>query len=224
MKTITVASAKGGSTKSTTVLSLAVRAAQEFGRVAMIDLNADQGSLTQWWQRRGRTINPYLLSDLTAIETDIKVLAEAGTNMCFIDTPPMDMELIELAVSVADAVVIPMIPSYLDTSAVDCVVEMCRRLKKPYAFLFNAYDGRKLFDEVNGKAKAALTGRGDLLSHHISYSPKYRLAAEDGRSGAEKDTTLARELEGVWTDVKALAGIGSTVVPMKPVGRRARGK
>lgn len=212
MRTITVASAKGGSTKSSTVLALAARASQEFGRVAMIDLNADQGTLTEWWKLRGRRINPYLLPEVTELATDLKVLADAGTNLCLIDTPPMDMALIELAVSVADAVIIPVIPSYFDTSAVDCVVEMCRRLGKDYAFLFNAYDGRKIFDEVNAKAKAALTGRGDILEHHISYSPKYRLAAEDGKSGAERDTALAKEMDLVWEDVKTHSGMPTKVV------------
>jgi chromosome partitioning protein len=221
MRTITVASAKGGSTKSSTVLTLAARAAQEFGRVAMIDLNADQGTLTEWWKLRGRRINPYLLPEVTSLATDLKVLGDAGTDLCLIDTPPMDMSLIELAVSAADAVVIPLIPSYLDTSAVDCVVEMCRRLGKPFAFLFNAYDERKIFDQVNARAKAALTGRGDILKHHISYSPKHRLAHEDGKAGAEIDKNLAEEIDLVWVDVKNLAQIPSKVVPMK---ERARGK
>jgi hypothetical protein len=41
----------------------------------------------------------------------------------------MDLELIEFAISLSDAVNIPVMASYFDTSAVDCVVEMCRRLK-----------------------------------------------------------------------------------------------
>jgi Mrp family chromosome partitioning ATPase len=45
MKTITVASAKGGSGKSTITSALAVRACRETLKVAMMDLNFDQGSL-----------------------------------------------------------------------------------------------------------------------------------------------------------------------------------
>ena len=55
MKTITIASAKGGSGKSTITAALAVRACQDTKQVAMMDLNFDQGSLTQWWQLAGRT-------------------------------------------------------------------------------------------------------------------------------------------------------------------------
>jgi MinD-like ATPase involved in chromosome partitioning or flagellar assembly len=47
MKVITVASPKGGSGKTTLASVLAVRASMESARVAMFDLNADQGNLTQ---------------------------------------------------------------------------------------------------------------------------------------------------------------------------------
>ena len=59
MRTITVASGKGGSTKTTCTATLAVRAAKD-GRVGMIDLNEDQASLTDWWINRGKADNPTL--------------------------------------------------------------------------------------------------------------------------------------------------------------------
>ena len=48
MKVVTIAAAKGGSCKSTVCLSIAVGAVQEGLRVALFDLNADQGDLTKW--------------------------------------------------------------------------------------------------------------------------------------------------------------------------------
>lgn len=215
MKTVAIASAKGGSAKTVTTVTLAWRAAQDFGRVAMIDLNEDQGTLTQWWTLRGRTVNPYLLRDRTTLEDDIKVLESERYEVCFIDTPPLDMDLIEMAVIVADAVIVPVIPSYFDTSAVDSVVDMCRRRRKPYRFLLCSYDDRKMFAAVNREAKASLAGRGDIIKDHLSYSPKYRLAQIDGKTGPEKDAKLAPEVSAVWEEVKALAGIESTVAPLK---------
>jgi Mrp family chromosome partitioning ATPase len=60
MKTVTIASAKGGSGKSTITSALAVRTSQETLQVAMMDLNFDQGSLTQWWIVRGQPMAPRL--------------------------------------------------------------------------------------------------------------------------------------------------------------------
>jgi cellulose biosynthesis protein BcsQ len=58
MKTIAIASAKGGVGKSTITSALAVRACLESLKVALLDLNADQGNLTQWWMTRRQPMNP----------------------------------------------------------------------------------------------------------------------------------------------------------------------
>ena len=81
--------------------------------------------------------------------------------------------------------------SYFDTSAVDCVVEMCRRLNKPYAFLFNAYDDRKIFAEVNQEARDGLAGRGTVLKGRFSYHPKYRIGQSSGKAGPERTSSSA---------------------------------
>jgi cellulose biosynthesis protein BcsQ len=61
--TIAVASTKGGSGKSSITAALAVQAAKEGGRVAMLDWEP-QGSLTLWWLMRGKPENPLLLQKL----------------------------------------------------------------------------------------------------------------------------------------------------------------
>src|SRR6476659_745086 len=55
--TIAVASTKGGSGKSSITAALAVQAATEGGRVALVDWEP-QGSLTLWWVMRGKPDNP----------------------------------------------------------------------------------------------------------------------------------------------------------------------
>src|SRR5262249_25138695 len=54
MNVVTIAAAKGGATKSTVTALLAVRATEGGKRVAMFDLNGDQGDLTQWCALRGK--------------------------------------------------------------------------------------------------------------------------------------------------------------------------
>ena len=142
MKTITVASTKGGSGKSTIISALAVRAAQETPKIAMMDLNFDQGSLTQWWQLRGKPQTPFLAQNVENIPGDIRVIAAMEYEWLFIDSPPTGMDLIEQAVAVADAVIVPVRPGFFDVIAVQTVIWMCRKHRKPFAFVLSAVDGR----------------------------------------------------------------------------------
>src|SRR5512135_2875871 len=98
MKTIIVASAKGGSGKSTIVSALAVRACQETLAVSMMDLNFDQGSLTHWWHVRGSPMAPRLVLEVENIPRDVAAVAKSGCDWLFVDTPPYDVDLIEQAV------------------------------------------------------------------------------------------------------------------------------
>jgi cellulose biosynthesis protein BcsQ len=61
-ETIAVASTKGGSGKSSITAALAVQAAKEGSRVALLDWEP-QGSLTLWWLMRGKPDNPRLIGD-----------------------------------------------------------------------------------------------------------------------------------------------------------------
>jgi chromosome partitioning protein len=106
MKVVTVAAPKGGSGKTTLVSALAARAALESARVAMFDLNSDQANLTQWYILRGEPPNPVLI-EVEKISRDTEVLRNEKFDWLLIDTPPLDLDVIEAAVAVADAVIIP---------------------------------------------------------------------------------------------------------------------
>src|SRR5271166_4466188 len=152
MRTIAVASAKGGSGKSTLTSALAVRACQDTKRVAMMDLNFDQASLTQWWVMRGQPATPFLALNVENIPRAVKALAGAY-DWLFIDTPPADMDIIEQAIAVADAVVIPVKASFFDIMASQPVVEMCQERRKPFSLLLNAMDSD--FKSLTRQANAA---------------------------------------------------------------------
>ena len=74
MKTIAIASAKGGSCKPTCTATLAARAAKDSSRVAILDLNQDQGNLTDWWTLRGRPKCDIHLEDVSEDIAALKVL------------------------------------------------------------------------------------------------------------------------------------------------------
>jgi chromosome partitioning protein len=89
MHVIAIASPKGGSGKTTLASALAVRATMESGRVAMFDLNSDQGNLTQWWVLRGEPMNPRLV-EVEHITRDVEVLRASRFEWLIIDTPPLE--------------------------------------------------------------------------------------------------------------------------------------
>jgi chromosome partitioning protein len=99
LKVVTVAAPKGGSGKTTLVSALAVRAALESARVAMFDLNSDQANLTQWYILRGDPPNPVLV-EVEKISRDTEVLRNEKFEWLLIDTPPLDLDVIEAAVAV----------------------------------------------------------------------------------------------------------------------------
>ncbi len=206
MKIIVVASGKGGTCKTNLVTCLGVRAANKQSRVAMIDLNKDQASLSQWWALRGRGVNPYLLADNGALREDIEILRADGFRWCFIDTPPTDMDIIEFAILVADVVLVPIRPAFVDISAIDAIVDMCKRRHKAYAFVLSAFDQRKIFNAVNREALAMLDGRGRLLKARIPYSPGFVSGQSDGKTGPEIDKKLQAPINDVWSEVSALPG------------------
>jgi chromosome partitioning protein len=203
MKTVTVASAKGGTGKSTIAALLAVRASQDTPRVAMMDLNFDQGSLTQWWRMRGEPDSPRLVDeeDIENIPRDVKKLASAY-DWLFIDTPPFDMDVIEQAIAVADAVVIPVKAGFFDIMASQAVVEMCQERKKPFSLLLNAFDSSH---KILGKqAEVAFVDVGPLFATRIEHRAAYIQALSSGKTGAETNKAAKLEVDGLWSEVKRL--------------------
>jgi cellulose biosynthesis protein BcsQ len=215
MHVFTIAGPKGGCGKSTVASALAVRAAVETGKVAMIDLDEAQGSLTEWWTLRGRPVNPLLYDGEGTLDELVEALRADSWTYTIIDGPPHEQDLIEMSVIVASAVLIPVKPAYFDTSVIDSMVSMCKRRQKPYAFVINEFDDRKTFANANNIALAMIEGRGPILETRISYHPKHRVGQIDGKTGAELDKALNKEIDAVWTEAKKLAGIGPA---LKKVG------
>ena len=207
MKTITIASAKGGSLKTSLTAALSVRACQDSLRVAMLDLNEDQGSLAQWWGLRGKPAAPHLDTASLVLSKRIKLLA-ATHDWAFIDTAPGDMELIEEAVAVADAVVIPMRPGLFDLVAAQDVVTMCRNHGKPYAFVLTAVDARHQV-VVEQMLTAINRGLGPHFKTQIRYRKAGVTALTTAKTAAEIDKDARKEIGELWAEVKAFVETGA---------------
>jgi chromosome partitioning protein len=208
MHTIALAASKGGVGKTTLCAALAVRAAEESGRVGLIDLDP-QKSLGRWWELRNEPINPRWFQNVDDVDHALEVLEENGYEWVFIDTPPGLIGVIESAIVAADFVLCPTRASAIDVEAVDPVLEFCQQHGKPLRFILNAAEPRW---GLTGRSVAYLQHEGKVLKPWITYRHTYIAAMTVGQSGAElvhngkRDTKARDEIAELWLAVKKLVG------------------
>jgi chromosome partitioning protein len=204
--TIAVASTKGGSGKSTITTALAVQAAKEGGRVALLDWEP-QSSLTLWWMMRGKPANPRLIREDIEPAAAVRRLAGA-CDWLFLDTAPAMMDQVELAVQAADFVLIPLLASAFDLVAARTVVALCDEHIQPFAFVLNRANPRR--ELLHSSAATHLRKLGVLLAEHVRDRAAYVSALNKGLTGPEHpDARQAKEaraeVEALWAAVKRLA-------------------
>jgi chromosome partitioning protein len=202
MRVVTLASTKGGVGKTTLCSALAVRAAEESKRVALLDLDP-QESLASWWTRRGRTKNPKLF-EIDATTEAIELLLSEGWEWVFVDTGPAKIELIEPGIAVADLVLIPTRPSAFDIEQAAITVELCETHGKRHAFVLNhAPAGAKL---TKSSVAFLQQGGSTVIETPITFRQSYMAAVTVGKSGPEieKAGAARREIDALWTAVSEL--------------------
>ena len=209
---IAVASAKGGSSKTSLTCNLAVRAADD-GQVSLMDVDP-QPSLTIWYDHRRRGVggtNPGLLRrEQGSLIERVDLLKNAGADWIFMDLPPGDFDLIEPGIIAADFVIVPVRPSPIDFEAFDPVVELCDTHDKPFCFVLTQFDKSW---KLSQSAKPFLEKkRADhVLDETFSYRQAYVGAMISGRTGPEfqGDAVQAKnardEIDRLWKAVKARA-------------------
>ena len=101
MRTIVVASQKGGVGKTTVAGHLGVAAEMAgAGPVALIDTDP-QGSLSSWWNERSSETPLFAQVDIHKLSEHLKALAKAGIKLTVIDTPPAVTDFDDLGAACA---------------------------------------------------------------------------------------------------------------------------
>lgn len=199
-KVIVVASAKGGSGKTSIASALAVHAASEGQNVTLVDADPQQ-SVGMWWDRRGQPDNPALVTvhserDLARAIGRLRV---SDQDWAIVDSPPALLERVEAAVELADFVLIPARPSILDAEAVAPIVELCTEARRPFAFVVSNADPR--WKMLKGFIEA-LGDLGPVLDETVSYSDAYASAVTTGKTGPELKTKAGAdakaEIAALW--------------------------
>ena len=190
MRTICIASQKGGSGKSTISAHLSVEASKNLS-VAIVDTDNPQGSLSQWWNVRKADTPIFVREYAPDLEIDLTI----------IDTPPrMDM-ILRKSILAADLVLIPIRPSPNDLRAVPVIVEEAEKAGKPFIFVINSatpratitHDTVRVLAQYGKVAPVTLHSRVDFATSMI-----------DGRTAGELNakSKSALEVTQLWEYVQ----------------------
>lgn len=205
MKTIVLASQKGGAGKTTLAAHLAV-AAERDGAGPCVLLDTDpQASLSAWWNGREAETPAFAPTTLKELPAKLETLAQAGYAYAIIDTPPAIAESIRAVVALADLVLIPTRPSPHDLRAVGRTVELATDANRPFVF---AVTQAKPNTKLTVQAVAALSEHGVVAPAIVHDRVDYAASMIDGRTVLETDPRgrSARETVDLWRFVKARLG------------------
>jgi len=123
MKTIVLASQKGGVGKTTLTAHLAISAQMDGAKAVLTDTDP-QGSLAAWWNHREAETPAFQIVALKDMEQTISALEKAGYDYLFIDTPPVHSPVIKTIFGFADYVLIPTRPSPHDLGAIGQTIDI----------------------------------------------------------------------------------------------------
>jgi chromosome partitioning protein len=205
MIVMAVANTKGGVGKTTLTAALAVRAAQDSPRVAIVDLDP-QRSLVAWWQRRGQSENPCIFNGSGTAADAVESLRLTGWDWVFLDGPPAFLTTVEEALSVSDLAIVPVKPSMLDMIATRDALVLAHRTKTPVIAVLN--DCHK--DRLTAAARSTLEGEkisvaATEVMHRVSHISSMTVGKTGPEVNGGRDKAAAEEIDALWQEVKAAA-------------------
>jgi len=201
MRTIVVASRKGGAGKTTLTGHLAVEAQRNgAGPVAVIDMDP-MGSLAAWWNERAA--NTPVCADVGegGLAATLATLYQSGIKLVLIDTPPFATTEVAAIVREANLVVVPVVPSPHDLRAIGETIDVVEGQGKPMVFVVNNAS-------TNGKltlqAVTALSQHGTVAPSILHSRQDFRSAMIKGKTAGEvfPKSKSASEISDLWAYIE----------------------
>jgi chromosome partitioning protein len=203
MRTVVVASQKGGSGKSTIAAHLAVALEKAgSGPVVLIDTDV-QGSLAGWWNKREAPSPAFADASVALLGEKLTALKADGFAWCVIDTPPADSAQNAKVIAAADLVLIPTRASPHDLAALGATLELCQKTKRRFVFVLNA---AKANASITLQTVTALSEHGQVAPAFVADRVLFASSMIDGRTVFEvaPEGKAAEEIESLCDFVKSV--------------------
>lgn len=195
VRTIVLASRKGGAGKTTLSCHLAVEAERQgAGPVGIVDTDPMLG-LAKWWKER-KAETPILAEAKPDLSAALALLRSRGVRLAFVDTPPETSAAVDKTVELADFVVVPVQPSPDDLRAVGETVRVVEKAGRRFVFVITRTKPRV---KLTGQAAIALSQYGIIAPVMVADRAPYASAKTDGLTAQEAgDKSAEGEMAGLW--------------------------
>lgn len=197
---LALVSQKGGSSKSTLTVHLAVRAAQRGASVVIVDTDP-QATASRWYDRRAAEWPVLVTAARGTLPAALEAARADGVGAVFVDTPPHTGAQIDQAVAAADLVVIPCKPTPFDLDAIPETVRLVEAHRRPAVFVLTSTPAR---GSIVAEAREHLAREYPdvpVCPVELGHRASYYHALIDGRAVTEFEPTgkAAAEVDGIWT-------------------------
>jgi chromosome partitioning protein len=204
MRTIVMATQKGGAGKSTLSIGLAL-AAQEAGHIVRLIETDKQGTLSNWQCRRGLA-EPFVEAayDARIIEQRLEALERGGVTLTIIDTAAGITAATTAAIRYADLCMIPSRPSVADIEATAATLSVARAWRTPFVFILNQTPirgGHRVSDATAAFDQEAPRDIADVLAQPfivMRNDHQDALAAGRGVTEHAPSSKSAEEIRTLW--------------------------
>ncbi|MFB9993267.1 type II toxin-antitoxin system prevent-host-death family antitoxin [Deinococcus oregonensis] len=199
---VALTSLKGGVGKTTLTMHLAAAIALEQDNVVVLD--ADEEVSAFRWQQHAQADGielPFRVipAERNTLMRQARDLAKAG-HIVIIDTPPNNREILKSAATVADVVLVPVLPTGMDVDRLATTLELLTDLEAAledfnYAIVLNRFDARKaMAHEAN-----------DALNAHPRLSTVVKSLSAYEKVFGQCPTELGQFTE-IWNEIQQAFG------------------
>lgn len=192
MKIISIIAQKGGATKTTLAIHLAVEAVRAGKEAIIFDLDP-QASSAKWKDLRTSETPVVVAIPASRLEQSLKQAQEAGAELVIIDTAPHSDNTAMNACRVSDLILIPTKTGILDLQTVPDSLSIAQLAKKPACIILSAIsprgttaiEARKALEPLGVEVSPYTTVHRAVYSHSLNTGQTATEAEPKGKASQE---------------------------------------